>query len=167
MKAVVLFIALAMLVACSPEGQSDNPRDRAGQDGALSWRVVSGEEGQAAFLSKPGAAPDIVLWCRNNGLMTLRAHIFEAPSPQPDLSLATSGGKLVFSSVRRQGGVRAGDRKLVEGSVALSSPNLSAVLLAAANVTITSDRASFQALNADPNAVLPDFVAGCVAATRN
>lgn len=165
MKTFVLLLALAMLVACSPASQTDNPRARKGQDGALSWRVVSGEDGQAAFLSKPGAAPDIVLWCRTNGLVTLRAHIFEAPKPQPNLSLATSGGSLIFNSVRRQGGVREGDRQLVEGSIASSNPNLSAVLLGAANVTITSSGASFQAQNADPDAVLPDFVADCVGAS--
>jgi hypothetical protein len=156
-------IALATLCACSPAGSGDNPRDRKGAEGKLTWRIVAEGGGHAAFLSRPGAAPDLVLWCRDNGLLTLRAHIFEDPKAQPDLRFFTLGGAIAFDKVRRQGGVRAGDRKLVEGSVPSSDPKLVPVLLAAANFKVTSSGVDYDVTDSDPTNILPQFATACAA----
>jgi hypothetical protein len=158
-----LFLLLC-LASCSPATPGDNPRDRKGAEGALTWRAVSDADGQAAFLSRPGAAPDLVLWCRNNGLLTLRAHIFVAPEAQPNLILVTDGGILKFENVRRQGGVRAGDRKLVEGAVSVEDTWLQVTLSQAANLKVTSGDETFEAKNADPTNILPAFSMACAAA---
>ena len=153
---------LVLLSACSPAGIGNNPRDRKGADGKLSWRVVDQDGGQAAFLSRPGAAPDLVLWCRNTGSMTLRAHIFEEPSAQPDLIMSTDGGVIAFTSVRRQGGVRAGDRQLVEGSIILTDAAVPAILSGAVNIKVTSGGVDYRASDTDPMGVLPAFTAACL-----
>jgi hypothetical protein len=163
----LLASATTMLTACSPSATSDDPRNRQGVAGDVTWRVVQDGDGQAAFLSRPGAAPDLVLWCRANGLLTLRAHIFEDPAPQPDLIMSTPGGTIAFDNVRRQGGVRAGDRKLVEGVVTLSDAKLPAILSGAADITVTSGADSYKAKNSDPNNALSAFSAACVAASSN
>jgi hypothetical protein len=167
MRAIVCVLASMLLVGCSPAGSSDNPRDRKGEAGALTWRSVIDETGQAAFLSRPGSAPDLVLWCGANRVLTLRAHVFEAPSAMPDLSMRTNGGIISFENVRRQGGVRAGDRKLVEGTVSLSDPKLGPILLAASDLTVMSGGATFQAKNADPANILPAFNSACAALQSN
>jgi hypothetical protein len=154
------FIMLA-LCACSPAGSGDNPRDRKGETGALTWRVVAQPDGQAAFLSRPGAAPDLVLWCKDNGLMTLRAHVFENPAAQPDLVMNTDGGSITFQNVRRQGGVRAGDRKLVEGSVITADGKFPEALRGAVNLQVSSGGVTYNAKDADPTGVLPAFAAAC------
>jgi hypothetical protein len=152
---------LLALCACSPAGSGDNPRDRKGADGKLTWRVVAQADGQAAFLSRPGAAPDLVLWCRDTGQMTLRAHVFENPAAQPDLIMNTTGATIVFQNVRRQGGVRAGDRELVEGSVITSDGKLPLALLGAGTLQVTSGSEDYSAKDTDPNGVLPAFTAAC------
>jgi hypothetical protein len=166
MKQGFPFVIMLALCACSPSGSRDDPRDRTGADGALTWRVVAQADGQAAFLSRPGAAPDLVLWCRNTGQMTLRAHVFENPVAQPDLIMKTQGGSIAFTNVRRQGGVRAGDRKLVEGSVMLTDANLPAVLNGAGNLTVTSGGVVYSATQADPTGILPPFTAACTGNTQ-
>ena len=155
-------------VACSPAGSDQNPRDRQGNEGALTWRAVSQSDGQAAFLSRPGAAPDVVLWCRDGEHVVLRAHVFEAPSPQPDLRLTTSTGTVVFTSVRRQGGVRDGDRKLVEGTTSLADPKVQAVLVSANQFALQSGEDKYEVDNADPAGILASFVGICsgAASTR-
>jgi hypothetical protein len=155
-----ILIALAT-AACSPQGRDQNPRDRQGSEGASTWRVVNQSDGQAAFLSRPGAAPDLVLWCRDDQKIVLRAHVFDNPAPQPDLRLTTKGGVMVFSGVRRQGGVRDGDRKLVEGTGLLTDPKVQAVLLAADQLVLQSGTQSFDMTATDPNSVLAGFVAKC------
>jgi hypothetical protein len=150
-----------LIAACSPAGSDQDPRDRKGQEGALTWRAVAQADGQAAFLSRPGAAPDLVLWCNDSGLLTLRAHVFENPQATPDLKLQTDGGLIAFANVRRQGGVRETDRKLVEGNVALSDGKLPDILRGAANLTVTSGSADFTAKDTDPSNILPAFTQAC------
>jgi hypothetical protein len=159
-QSLSLFIILVMC-ACSPAGSGGNPRDRTGEVGALTWRVVVQPEGQAAFLSRPGAAPDLVLWCKDNGMMTLRAHVFDNPAAQPDLVMTTDGGSITFQNVRRQGGVRAGDRKLVEGSVITADGKLPEALRGAVNLQVSSGGVTYNAKEADPTGVLPAFAAAC------
>jgi hypothetical protein len=166
MRRTLIILALAALSACTPAGSRDDPRDRTGAAGVLTWRLVAQDGGQAAFLSRPGAAPDLVLWCRDTGMLTLRAHIFEAPSAQPDLLMTTKGGSIAFTNVRRQGGVRAGDRKLVEGSVMLTDATLPAVLNGAGNLTVTSGGMVYSAKQADPTGILPPFSAACTGNTQ-
>jgi hypothetical protein len=161
MRQASALLLLAAIAACTPAGSRDNPRDRKSEAGALTWRLVAQDGGQAAFLSRPGAAPDIVLWCKDAGQLTLRAHIFENPTGQPDLTMATQGGIIAFQNVRRQGGVRAGDRKLVEGSVITSDGKLPAVLAAAANLTVTSGGVDYRATDTDPTGILPAFTTAC------
>jgi hypothetical protein len=167
MKARTILGLSALLAACSPASNGQNPRDRQGAEGALTWRLVTQTDGQAAFLSRPGAAPDLVLWCNNSGLMTLRAHVFKDPKPQPDLFLSTAGGAATFQNVRRQGGVRAGDRKLVEGTVPSGDGKLALLLLGADSLTVTSGGVEFRARNADPNSVLPIFTQACTGKAPN
>jgi hypothetical protein len=159
--ALALVMSGVMLGACSPASNDQNPRDRKGAQGALTWRIVAQADGQAAFLSRPGAAPDLVLWCKDNGLLTLRAHVFEDPKPQPDLTLTTDGATAAFQNVRRQGGVRDGDRKLVEGTIPSSDGKLSLLLSGATNLTVKSGGVEFSARNTDPNTVLPAFTQAC------
>jgi hypothetical protein len=159
-SACAIFAALA-LCACSQAGSSDDPRAREGETGPLTWRIVSQTDGQAAFLSRPGAAPDLVLWCRSDGQVTLRAHVFESPTANPDLTLDTDGGTVAFQNVRRQGGVRETDRKLVEGSVISSDGKLPQVLMGATNLTLRSGDVSYRAENTDSSGVLPAFTAAC------
>jgi hypothetical protein len=160
-------VALGLLAtACSPAETGDNPRDRKGGGGQAAWYVVAQDEGHAAFLAKPGTAPDLVLWCRNDGFMTLRAHVFDAPSANPNLTMTTSGGTLAFTQVRRQGGVRAGDRKLVEGRVALTDPSVAAIVQGAAKVTVTSGSETFAVQDADPNTQLPPFAQACASGPK-
>jgi hypothetical protein len=161
MKRLVCLFVLVALGACDPADPDQNPRDRVGTGGPLSWRLVLQKEGAAAFLSRPGAAPDLVLWCDDNGQVTLRAHVFANPSPKPDLVLKTSGGQIGFEQVRRQGGVRASDRKLVEGQIGLDHAGVAETLLAASDLTLTSGGVDFQGVPGDPDKVLPAFVTAC------
>jgi hypothetical protein len=154
------FVCLT-LAACSQAGSDQNPRDRKGVEGALTWRAVNQADSQAAFLSRPGAAPDVVLWCRDDAKIVLRAHVFETPAPQPDLSLTTKGGMMVFADVRRQGGVRAGDRKLVEGSASLMDPKVQAVLTAADQFVLQTGEDKYQVQDSDPNGILVPFITNC------
>jgi hypothetical protein len=158
--------AVALVCACSPAGQGDNPRDREGSLGAVTWRVVSQPDGQAAFLSRPGAAPDLVLWCRDTGQITLRAHVFDKPADKPDLLLETQGGTIAFANVRRQGGLRSNDRKLVEGSVTSADGKLPAILLAAGNLKVISGVVVYQATDTDPTGILPAFTQACTGKTQ-
>ncbi len=166
-KAKFLVMLALALAACSPAGSDQNPRDRKGSEGALTWRVVSQADGQAAFLSRPGAAPDVVLWCRDGQRLVLRAHIFENPVPSPDLRLTTKTGSVTLTEVRRQGGVRAGDRKLVEGAALLSDAKVQAALMAASDFTLQSGNETYQVQNGDPSGVLPSFMARCAQAGAN
>ena len=165
MKSLALALLMMSLAACSPQGDQQNPRDRQGVDGALTWRLVSQSDSQAAFLSRPGAAPDIVLWCRDGAKIVLRAHIFDTPAPRPDLQITTTGGVLVLTDVRRQGGVRAGDRQLVEGSGAISDPRVRAVLIAADNFVLKSGADTYQVESADPAGILEGFITSCAQMT--
>jgi hypothetical protein len=168
MKArLALVVSGILLSACSPAANDQNPRDRKGADGAMTWRIVAQADGQAAFLSRPGAAPDLVLWCNDGGLLTLRAHVFDDPKPQPDLILTTDGATAAFQNVRRQGGVRAGDRKLVEGTLPTHDSKLPLLLQGAGNVSVTSGGVEFSARNTDPKGVLPAFTQACAAQSPN
>lgn len=140
-----------------------DPRDRAGREGPSRWGVIARPDGTAAaFLARPGAAPDLVLWCRGDGSATLRAHVFEEPAASPDLILDSPQGPVTFSAVRAQGGLRTGSSTLVEGAVDLTVADTRARLAAAtAAVTVRSGGTVWQAPAADPDAVMQAFVAGC------
>lgn len=161
MRLFTISLMLLTAGACSPQGSDQNPRNRQRNEGALTWRAVTQTDGQAAFLSRPGAAPDIVLWCRDGENLVLRAHIFESPAQRPNLSIKTKGGSVVFTDVRRQGGVRDGDRKLVEGTTSLAGPKVYAVLIAANQFALQSGEDIYQVDNADPAGILTGFVARC------
>lgn len=162
MKRAYLLLAFCIFAACSPQGSKQDPRDRKSEIvGEVTWRVVKQSDGLAAFLARPGNAPDLVFWCRNKDEATLRAHVFEAPIANPDLQLETRGGRLVFTKVRRQGGVRAGDRILVEGTAALHDPKIAPLLQAADQLTLKSGQEIYRAENADPNQVMAGFLAAC------
>jgi hypothetical protein len=161
MKRFACLLVLMAIGACDPGDTDQDPRDRVGTGGPLSWRLVEQNKGAAAFLSRPGAAPDLVLWCDGKGQVTLRAHVFANPSPTPDLILKTSGGQIGFEQVRRQGGVRASDRKLVEGQIGLDRAGVAATILAASDLTLTSGGVDYQGVPGDPDNVLPAFVTAC------
>jgi hypothetical protein len=161
MKRLLGLLVLLGLSACDPADTDKNPRDRVGSGGPLSWRLVEQNKGAAAFLSRPGAAPDLVLWCDGKGQVTLRAHVFANPSPNPDLVLKTSGGQIGFEQVRRQGGVRASDRKLVEGQIGLDRAGVAETILAANDLTLTSGGVDYKGVPGDPDNVLPAFVTAC------
>jgi hypothetical protein len=164
MRKRVIIAALVGVAACSPSAQDGNPRDRVGDvAGKATWGVVRQGDGLAAFLARPGTAPDLVVWCRSNQEISLRAHVFQAPSANPDLSLTTSSGSLTFDNVRRQGGVRKGDRILVEGFATLTDPKVGQTLKLLNSFRLTSGSETYQAENADPNAVVGTFVAACQA----
>ncbi|MCA3695062.1 hypothetical protein [Aquidulcibacter sp.] len=161
MKRLALCLLVFALGACDPGDQDQNPRDRVGSDGPLSWRLVEQKSGAAAFLSRPGAAPDLVLWCDDQQRITLRAHVFPAPSAQPNLVLTTKAGRIAFQEVRRQGGVRAGDRKLVEGKIGLVEKGVVETILAASDFTLTSGDVDYRAQPVDRDPILPAFVTAC------
>jgi hypothetical protein len=162
MRRAYLIFAFGFLSACSPQGSKQDPRDRkSDMEGAVTWRVVTQSDGLAAFLARPGNAPDLVLWCRNKDEITLRAHVFEAPNANPDLQLDTRGGSMVFTNVRRQGGVRAGDRVLVEGTGALQDPKIAPLLQGADQLALKSGQEIYRAENADKDKVMLGFVAAC------
>ena len=161
MKYLAFCLLACALGACDPGDKDQNPRDRVGTDGPLSWRLVQQKSGAAAFLSRPGAAPDLVLWCDDQQRITLRAHVFPAPSAQPTLVLTTKAGRVVFQEVRRQGGVRAGDRKLVEGKIGLAEIGVAETILVASDFTLTSGDVDYRAQPVDRGQILPAFVAAC------
>jgi hypothetical protein len=162
MMRAILLLATCALCACLPQANKQDPRDRLGApDGVVTWRAVAQVDGHAAFLSRPGSAPDLVLWCRDSREITLRAHVFVTSVPNPDLTLSTKGGTMVFTSVRRQGGVRAGDRILVEGTGPLDDPKIGPLLGGAGELALTSGTETYRANAADPNTILPGFVAAC------
>ena len=152
----------AAMTACGPGADDRDPRDRQGGPGAATWRLVADGAGHAAFLSRPGAAPDLVIWCRGDGRVTLRAHVFEAPARPPKLSLSTDAGSIAFEGARVQGGLRDVDRKLVEGATALTEET-AAVLAAAARVDVTDGATTWRAAQADPQAVMAGFARDCLA----
>lgn len=161
MKRLAFCLLVIALGACDPGDKDQNPRDRVGSDGPLSWRLVEQKSGAAAFLSRPGAAPDLVLWCDDQQRITLRAHVFPAPSAQPNLVLTTKAGRIAFQEVRRQGGVRAGDRKLVEGKIGLVEKGVAETILAASDFTLTSGDVDYRAQPVDRDQILPAFVTAC------
>ncbi len=161
MKRLAIFLVACTLGACDPGDKDQNPRDRVGSDGPLSWRLVQQKSGAAAFLSRPGAAPDLVLWCDDQKRVTLRAHVFPAPSTQPNLVLVTKSGRIIFQEVRRQGGVRDGDRKLVEGKIDLSEKGVAETILGASDFTLTSGDVDYRAQPVDRDNILPAFVTAC------
>jgi hypothetical protein len=162
MRSGPLIVAFGLIAACSPPGNQQDPRDaKSASQGAVTWRVVAQSDGQAAFLSRPGSAPDVVIWCRNKDEITLRAHVFKAPDANPDLRLETAGGVMEFTNVRRQGGVRAGDRTLVEGTGALHDRKIAPLLEATDQLALKSGRETYHAQNADPNKVMSGFVVAC------
>jgi hypothetical protein len=157
-------IALLCVAACTPASEDGNPRNRAGDvDADATWGVVRQGDGLAAFLSRPGAAPDVVFWCRDNNEMIARVHVFQAPTNTPDLSLTTGSGGLVFTKVRRQGGVREGDRVLVEGFADLKDPKINAVIAGSDQVTLRSGTETYEAKGADVDKVMAGFIASCQA----
>lgn len=161
MKYALPLMILLAVAACDRADQDQDPRDRVGQDGPLSWRLVEQKSGAAAFLSRPGAAPDLVLWCDDQKGLTLRAHVFKEPAAQPDLLLTTPGGQITFTNVRRQGGLRATDRKLVEGRVNLADPRVTATLAAAQRLTLTSGGVDYQVEPQDRAGALRGFLTAC------
>jgi hypothetical protein len=161
MRRAISVLALVCLCACTPAGSDDNPRDRKGNAGALTWRSVSQTDGQAAFLSRPGAAPDIVIWCRMGSRPKLRAHIFEHPSPQPNMTMTSRAGTFSFVEVRRQGGVRKGDRTLVEGDIAIDDTKALAVLKAANQFVLQSGDETYDVKDTDPDNILSGVIEKC------
>jgi hypothetical protein len=161
MKRLALCLLVCALGACDPGDKDENPRDRIGSEGPISWRLVQQKAGAAAFLSRPGAAPDLVLWCDDQQRITLRAHVFPAPEAQPTLVLRTKAGHIAFREVRRQGGVRAGARKLVEGKIGLAEIGVAETILAASDFTLTSGDVDYRAQPVDRNQILPGFVTAC------
>jgi hypothetical protein len=161
MKSTFAIVFALLAAACSPSDRDQNPRDRKGVEGALTWRAVTQADGDAAFLSRPSAAPDVVLWCRDGSKIVLRAHVFENPALTPDLRMTTAGGVIVFENVRRQGGVRAGDRTLVEGAAPLADPKVRAILAGAAQFDLQTGDDKYTVQDADPNSILPSFIASC------
>ncbi len=161
MKRFASCLLVCALSACDPGDTDQNPRDRIGSEGPLSWRLVEQKAGAAAFLSRPGAAPDLVLWCDDQQLVTLRAHVFPAPEARPTLVLTTKAGRIAFREVRRQGGVRAGDRKLVEGKIGLADIGVAEAILAASDFTLTSGDVDYRAQPVDRDQILPAFVTAC------
>jgi hypothetical protein len=161
--AALLATALTAGACGNPAGAPDNPRDREGAAAPPTWRIVAEGGAQAAFLSRPGAAPDLVLWCRGDGRITLRAHVFERPDAAPTLIWDSPQGAVAFEAVRAQGGMRADDRKLVEGSVAASADTLARLMAGKDTVLVRSGADSWQALQADPQGVMPGFTRACAA----
>ncbi|GIU67379.1 hypothetical protein [Candidatus Phycosocius spiralis] len=161
MKQLVCWLGLAALGACDLGDAYQDPRDRGRSGGTLSWRLVEQQGGAAVFLARPGAAPDLVLWCDGNGEVTLRAHVFANPKPNPDLILKTSGGQIRFEQVRRQGGMRASDRKLVEGQIGLDRSGVAATILAASDLTLMSGEVVYQSVSGHSANVLPVFMKAC------
>ena len=161
MKRLALCLLVFALGACDPGDKDQNPRDRVGTEGPLSWRLVEQKSGAAAFLSRPGAAPDLVLWCDDQQRITLRAHVFPAPAAQPNLVLTTKAGRIAFKDVRRQGGVREADRKLVEGKISLAETGVVEAILAASDFTLTSGDVDYRAQPVDREQILPAFVTAC------
>lgn len=160
------FASLAVLLgACSPAGDPANPRDRAGSEGPSTWRLVAGGEGQAAFLSKPGAAPDIVLWCRGDGAMTVRVHVFKRDRAVTTLALSGKDGEksLELGEARIQGAVRDDGAMLAEVSVSLDQPKADRIGQLLANVRLSpGDGEAWEAPKADPDRVLAGFLKACV-----
>jgi hypothetical protein len=161
MRRFAFCLLVCALGACDPGDKDQNPRDRVGTDGPLSWRLVQQKSGAAAFLSRPGAAPDLVLWCDDQQRITLRAHVFPAPSAQPNLVMTTKADRIVFQEVRRQGGVRAGDRKLVEGKIGLAEVGVAETILAASDFTLTSGDVDYRVQLLDRDQIMSAFVAAC------
>jgi hypothetical protein len=155
--------ALLLTGACTQAAAPGNPRDRVGADAPPTWRIVAEGGAQAAFLSRPGAAPDLVLWCRGDGRITLRAHVFERPEGAPTLIWDSPQGPVAFEAVRAQGGMREADRKLVEGSVAVTPGTLARLVAAKDSVLVRSGADSWQALQADPDQVMEGFTRACAA----
>lgn len=163
MKRSLALVALVTLSACTPAGSRDDPRDRKGDVAAAPvWGVVRQTDGIAAFLARPGSAPDLVLWCRNNAEMTLRAHVFQSPPEEAGLFMVTPLARDIFLSVRQQGGVRKGDRTLVEGVGRLPDPNFQTMIAGADKVELRSGTETYRADKADPNKVMPGFVSACL-----
>jgi hypothetical protein len=152
---------LVVLCACGPSTDTKDPRARQGSGGALAWRHLSQIDGQAAFLARPGRAPDLVLWCRDRQSLTLRAHGFKNVSARPDLQLTSAAGVVLFEDVRAQGGVRVNDRKLVEGRLALSPTHRAIVGKASAGLTLQSGTEIYRAHTPDSATALEQFLSAC------
>jgi hypothetical protein len=156
-----------LLSACSQANDPANPRDRAGSEGPSTWRLVAGGEGQAAFLSKPGAAPDIVLWCRGDGAMTVRAHVFKRDMAVTTLALVGKDGEksLELGQARIQGAVRDDGAMLAEVSLSLDQQKAERMNQLLANVRLSPGAGeAWQAPKADPERVLAGFLKACVGA---
>jgi hypothetical protein len=162
------FACLAVFLgACSQAEDPANPRDRAGSDGPSTWRLVAGGEGQAAFLSKPGAAPDIVLWCRGDGAMTVRVHVFKRDRAVTTLALSGKDGEksLELGEARIQGAVRDDGAMLAEVSLNLDQPKADRIGQLLANVRLSPGAGEvWEAPKADPDRVLAGFLKACVGA---
>jgi hypothetical protein len=163
-------VLLAALVgACSPASDPANPRDRAGGDGPTTWRLVAGGEGQAAFLSRPGAAPDIVLWCRGDGRLTVRAHVFKRDQPVTRLALLDKTGAVGadLGPARIQGAVRDDGAMLAEASTLLSADRITALTAFLATVRLSGGAADlvWRADKADPQVIIEPFLQTCLLAT--
>ncbi|MEN9855533.1 MAG: hypothetical protein RLZZ157_659 [Pseudomonadota bacterium] len=165
MKAVAVLIgSMLALAACGQGNAVQDPRARAGQGGDLAWRVLAQSDGQAAFLARPGAAPDVVLWCRGGKSLTLRAHVFQRTGGQPNLRLVSSAGTAELENVRAQGGVRAGDRQLVEGRLSLTPNNRNILAKASTAMTLTSGQQTYSTQTPTTPDALPQFLRACVSA---
>lgn len=160
-------LALALAAGCgntAAGGTPGNPRDRTGAQAPPTWRIVAEGSAQAAFLARPGAAPDLVLWCRGDGRITLRAHVFDSPGATPDLVWDSPAGPVTFEAVRAQGGMRADDRKLVEGSTAATADTAARLAAARDGVAVRSGPVVWRAEGADPGAVMDGFTRRCAGA---
>jgi hypothetical protein len=157
-------LALGCAAGCTPEATPGDPRARTGSEGPATWRLVAEGAGRAAFLSRPGAAPDLVLWCRGDATLTARAHGPARPDAPADLALITAAGTVRFTNVRRQGGLNDPARALTEGMVRLD-PGVIATLGGAQTGKLTIVREGNTSLypDADPDQVLEGFLAACLA----
>jgi hypothetical protein len=159
-------LALAMLLAlpgCGTAANDDgDPRNRTGGEGPATWRVVRETGRAAAFLARPGAAPDLVVWC-GQGALTLRAHVFKGEDLAADLSLTTPGGRIGFANVRRQGAVRDGRPGLVEGVGAIDPGTATLALAAAGDTRVAWGGEAYAVTGADPGGVMAGFASLCAA----
>jgi hypothetical protein len=162
--AVILLAVLG--AACSPASGPADPRARAGADGPTTWRLVSGAEGQAAFLSRPGAAPDIVLWCRGDGQLTVRVHVFKRDQAVTELALLDKSGAVGtnLGPARIQGAVRDDGAMLAEASTRVAASELATLAgyLTTMRLSGGGPDLVWRASKTDPSGVLEPFLKTCL-----
>jgi hypothetical protein len=164
----LILCGIALTVACTPE-TPDDPRARTGLEGPTTWRLVAGGEGQAAFLSRPGAAPDIVLWCRGDNSLTVRAHVFKRAQAVRELTLLDKAGNpgMALGNARIQGAVRDDGAMLAETNLTIDATKVSALVGYLSTVRLSGGKPDvmWQADKTDPQTVLEPFLKSCLVPT--